>query len=138
MIYFSSSFGLNTLITYNFENPLYFSGGLSKIYSNFTLMIIILILVLAFVMVIVVTSSLIVTKKRDIAIMKSLGAIPRKLYSFYLTEIYISFLLGFLVGMLFGFITFIIFNAIMMNLGFFPYFYFDFLFNTILFFSCIE
>ena len=104
MIYFSSSFGLNTLITYSFENPLYFSGGLSKIYSNFTLMIIILILTLAFIMVIVVTSSLIMTKKRDIAIMKSLGAIPRKLYNFYLTEIYISFLLGFLVGLVFGFI----------------------------------
>jgi len=100
-------------------------------------MILILILALAFVMVIVVTSSLIISKKRDIAIMKSLGAIPRKLYSFYLTEIYISFLLGFLVGMLFGFITFVIFNIIMMNLGFFPYFYFDFFFTPILFLSCV-
>ena len=137
MIYFSSSFGLNTLITYSFENPLYFSGGLSKIYSNFTLMIIILILTLAFIMVIVVTSSLIMTKKRDIAIMKSLGAIPRKLYSFYLTEIYISFLLGFLVGLVFGFITFLIFNFIMINLGFSPYFYIDFFYTPILFFSCL-
>jgi ABC-type antimicrobial peptide transport system permease subunit len=137
MIYFSTSFGLNTLITYNFENPLYFSGGLSQIYSNFTLMIISLILLLAFVMVIVVTSSLIVTKKRDIAIMKSLGAIPRKLYSFYLTEIFISFLLGFLLGLVFGFITYLIFNLVMMSLGFFPYFYFDFFFTPILFVSCI-
>jgi ABC-type antimicrobial peptide transport system permease subunit len=137
MIYFSTSFGLNTLITYNFENPLYFSGGLSQIYSNFTLMIISLILLLAFVMVIVVTSSLIVTKKRDIAIMKSLGAIPRKLYSFYLTETFISFLLGFVLGLVFGFITYLIFNLVMMNIGFFPYFYFDFFFTPILFVSCI-
>ena len=136
MIYFSSSFGLNTLISYDFENPLYFSGSLSKIYSNFTLMIISLILALAFIMVIVVTSSLIMTKKRDMAIMKSLGAIPRKLYNFYLTEIVISFLLGFLIGMLFGFIAFIIFNFIMTNLGFFSYFYVDFFFTPILFVSC--
>jgi ABC-type antimicrobial peptide transport system permease subunit len=137
MIYFASSFGLNTLLKYNFENSLYFSGGLSKIYSNFTLMIISLILALAFIMVIVVTSSLIMTKKRDIAIMKSLGAIPRKLYSFYLTEVYISFLIGFLVGLLLGFITFLIFNSVMINLGFSPYFYIDFFFTPILFFSCL-
>ena len=137
MIYFSSAFGLNRLISYNFDNPLYFSGGLSIIYSNFTLMIIILILVLAFIMVMIVTSSLVVTKKRDIAIMKALGVVPRKLYSFYLMEIYISFLLGFFGGMISGFVLFLIFNFIMGNLGFFTYFFIDFFFTPILFLSCL-
>lgn len=79
---------------------------------------------------------MVVSKKRDIAIMKSLGAIPRKLYNFYLTEMFISFLIGFLGGVIFGFIIFVIFNFIMSNLGFFPYFYIDFFFIPILFFSC--
>ena len=137
VILFASSIGLNRLITYNFQNEFYFSGGLSYLYSNFTILIISLIIVLAFIMVLVVSGSLIVSKKRDIAIMKSLGTIPRSLYSFYLTEVYIVFFIGFFLGLTIGLGAFGVFSLIMSSLGLSGFFYFDFFFTPILFLSCI-
>ncbi len=132
-ILFVSSIGLNGLIPHNFQNEFYFSGGLSILYSNFTFLIIILIIVLAFVMILVVSSSLILSKKRDIAIMKSLGTIPRKLYSYYLTEVYVIFFMGFILGLIMGLTAFGICSLFLSNLGFSGFFYFDLLFTPILF-----
>jgi ABC-type antimicrobial peptide transport system permease subunit len=132
-ILFVSSIGLNGLIPHNFQNEFYFSGGLSILYSNFTFLIIILIIVLAFVMILVVSSSLILSKKRDIAIMKSLGTIPRKLYSFYLTEVYVIFFMGFILGLIMSLTAFGICSLFLSNLGFSGFLYFDLLFTPILF-----
>jgi len=137
LILFASSIGLNQLITYNFQNEFYFSGGLSYLYSNFTILIISLIIILAFIMILVVSSSLILSKKRDIAIMKSLGTIPRRLYSFYLTEVYIVFIIGFFIGLIVGLVAFGIFSLFMSSLGLSGFFYFDFFFTPILFLSSI-
>ncbi|MHA1669831.1 MAG: FtsX-like permease family protein [Promethearchaeota archaeon] len=137
LILFASSMGLNQLITYNFQNDFYFSGGLSYLYSNFTVLIISLIIILAFIMILVVSSSLIISKKRDIAIMKSLGTIPRRLYSFYLTEVYVVFFIGFFLGLIIGLVSFGIFSLFMSSLGLSGFFYFDFFFTPILFLSSI-
>jgi len=98
-----------------------------------------LIIILAFIMTIVVSSSLIISKKRDIAIMKSLGTIPRKLYSFYLTEAYVIFFIGFFLGLITGLITFGIFSLFISSLvpGFSGLFYFDLFFTPILFLASI-
>ena len=137
LILFASSIGLNELITYNFQNEFYFSGGLSYLYSNFTILIISLIIILAFIMILVVSSSLILSKKRDIAIMKSLGTIPRKLYSFYLIEVYVIFFIGFILGFIIGLAAFGIFSLFLSSLGFLGFFYFDLFFTPILFIASI-
>ncbi|MHA1373141.1 MAG: FtsX-like permease family protein [Promethearchaeota archaeon] len=136
LILFASSIGLNQLITYDFQNEFYFSGGLSYLYSNFTILIISLIIILAFIMILVVSSSLILSKKRDIAIIKSLGTIPRRLYSFYLTEVYIVFFIGFFIGLIVGLVAFGVFS-LFMSLGLSGSLYFDLFFTPILFLSSI-
>ncbi len=136
LINFTSSIGFNSFITYDYENSFFFSGGISIVFIDFTNLVLILILILAFVVVIIVTSTLIITKKRDIAIMKALGSIPQKLYGFYLTEVYVVFLIGFVIGAIMGFISYIIFFFIALFLGVIATFQVDFFYTPILFISC--
>ncbi|MFX1587362.1 MAG: hypothetical protein ACFFC1_04335, partial [Promethearchaeota archaeon] len=93
LIYLTTSTGLNSFIIYAFENPYFFSGGISFIYTNYSILIVSLMIGLAFIIVIIISSTLIVSKKRDIAIMRALGSIHRKLYGYYLTEVYLIFLI---------------------------------------------
>ena len=92
-IYFSISFGLNVFVLNrsreSYKNKYYFSGAINLVYSQFITLILALVFILAFIVVIVISTTLIIHKKRDIAIMKALGTLPRKLYSFYLLEVYI-------------------------------------------------
>jgi len=103
MIYFSTSLGLNLFVQYltegekDIDNEYYFSGAINSIYSQFNTLILVLILFLAFALVVIISTTLITNKKRDIAIMKALGTLPGKLYSFYLLEAYIIFLIGFAI-----------------------------------------
>ena len=137
LIYFTSSIGLNSFVQYDYSNIYYFTGGISLIYSNFNTLIISLVLILAFIVVIVITSTLILNKRRDIAIMKSLGTLPGKLYNFYLTEAYILYFIGFLIGFLLGLISYAVSGLILSLLGFPVYFFIDLFYTPILFFSCI-
>lgn len=137
LIYFTSSLGLNMAIQPTFTNIYYFSGGISSVYKQFNTLIQILLISLAIVLVIAVTTTLVISKKRDIAIMKSLGTLPQKLYSFYLIEVYILFFVGFLLGLIFGLISFVIFSFIMNFLNFPIVFQIDFFYTPIMFFACI-
>ncbi|MFX0056921.1 MAG: FtsX-like permease family protein [Candidatus Hodarchaeota archaeon] len=137
LIYFTSSIGLNSFLNYDYNNIYYFTGGISLIYSNFNILIISLVMALAFIVVIVITSTLILTKKRDIAIMKSLGSLPGKLYNYYLTEVYVVFFIGFLLGLLLGLASYGISALIFSLLGIPIYFFIDLFYSPILFFSCI-
>ena len=134
LINFTSAIGLNSFITYSYENTYYFSGGISIVYTDFTSLILILMLIMAFIVVIIITSTLIISKKRDIAIMKALGSLPKKLYSFYLTEAYIVFIIGFLVGIIIGFISYGILAIVASFFGIVSSFQVDFIYNQILFF----
>jgi len=136
LINFTSSIGFNSFITYDYENSFFFSGGISIVFIDFTTLVVILMLILAFVVVIIVTITLIITKKRDIAIMKALGSIPQKLYGFYLTEVYVVFLIGFVIGALIGFISYVIFFFIASILGVIATFQVDVFYTPILFISC--
>jgi len=137
LINFTSSIGFNSFITYNYENSFFFSGGISIIFIDFNSLVLILVLILAFVVVIIVTTTLIITKKRDIAIMKALGSIPQRLYGFYLTEVYVVFLIGFFIGAIIGFISYVIFFFIASTLGVFATFQVDVIYIPILFISCL-
>lgn len=94
-----------------------FSGAITLVYTQFYNLILILILILSTVIILVVLISLILSKKKDIAIMKALGTLPEYLYGFYLLEVYIIFLIGFAIGSFFGFLTYGIFYFL---LTFFP------------------
>ena len=133
----TSSIGFNSFITYDYENSFFFSGGISIVFIDFITLVLILMLILAFVVVIIVTVTLIITKKRDIAIMKALGSIPQKLYGFYLTEVYVVFIIGFVIGALIGFISYVIFFFIASLLGVIATFQVDILYTPILFLSCL-
>ncbi|MFX1385792.1 MAG: FtsX-like permease family protein [Promethearchaeota archaeon] len=137
LIYFTSSLGLNIFINPSFVNKYYFSGGINLIYKQFNALTQFLLIILTIGLVVAVTSTLIISKKRDIAIMKSLGTLPRKLYSFYLLEVYILFFVAFLLGIILGLFIFGIFALIMMFLNFSFIFQIDFFYTPILFFSCI-
>ncbi len=137
LINFTSSLGFNSFITYDYKNSFFFSGGISIIFIDFTTLVLILMVILAFVVVIIVTSTLIITKKRDIAIMKALGSIPQKLYGFYLTEVYVVFFIGFLIGAIIGFCSYIIFFFIASFLGVIATFQVDVIYTPILFLLCL-
>ncbi|MFX0022656.1 MAG: FtsX-like permease family protein [Candidatus Hermodarchaeota archaeon] len=137
LIYFSSSLGLNIFIQPSFLNAYYFSSGISLAYRQFNSLIQILLIVLTIGIVIGVSTTLIISKKKDIAIMKSLGTLPRRLYSFYLLEVYILFFLGFALGLILGLIIFGIFALILSTLNFPIVFQFDFLYTSFIFFSCL-
>ncbi|MFW9988953.1 MAG: FtsX-like permease family protein [Candidatus Odinarchaeota archaeon] len=137
LIYFTSSLGLNILTHASYPNEFYFSGGINQIYKDFNNVIQILLICLAVALVVAVTTTLVISKKRDIAIMKSLGTLPRKLYSFYLLEVYILFFLGFLFGLVSGLIIFGIFALIMNILNFPLIITIDFVYTPIMFFLCV-
>ena len=133
----TSSIGFNSFVAYDYENSFFFSGGISIVFIDFITLVLILMLILAFVVVIIVTVTLIISKKRDIAIMKALGSIPQKLYGFYLTEVYVVFIIGFVIGALIGFISYVIFFFIASFLGVIATFQVDIFYTPILFLSCL-
>ncbi|NVM37301.1 MAG: FtsX-like permease family protein [Candidatus Lokiarchaeota archaeon] len=137
LIYFTSSLGINILTQATYQNKFYFSGGINLIYKEFNNLIQILFICLVFVIVVAVTTTLIISKKKDIAIMKSLGTLPRKLYSFYLFEAYILFFIGFIFGLVLGLIIFGIFALFMKFFNFPVVIVIDLVYTPILFFSCI-
>ena len=137
LIYFTTTLGLNIFIQVDFNNIYYFSGGIYAIYRQFNTIIQILIILLSVVIVVVVTTTQVISKKRDIAIMKALGTLPKKLYSFYLLEVYILFFLGFLLGLIFGYITYGVFVLIMLFFNFPITFQIDIIYTPILLVSCV-
>ncbi|MFX0041779.1 MAG: FtsX-like permease family protein [Candidatus Hodarchaeota archaeon] len=137
LIYFTSSFGLNIVIFNNLKNTYFFTGAINLVYKEFLSLILILVIILSIVVVVVITTTLIIHKKRDIAIMKALGTLPGKLYSFYLLEAFIIFILGFILGWILGLISFGIFYLIMLLLKLPITFHIDWVYTPVIFISCI-
>jgi ABC-type antimicrobial peptide transport system permease subunit len=137
LFYFTSSLGLNLFIQSDFSNEFFFSGSISTVYKQFITLIQILLMILAIFIVVAISTTHIINKKKDIGIMKALGTLPRKLYSFYLLEVYIIFFIGFFLGVVCGLLSFGIFSLIIDSFYFSIEIQFDILFTSILFFSCI-
>ncbi len=136
LIYFTSSLGLNSFIRPLFSNTYYFSGSINTVYKQFNTLIQVLFMILAVFIVITITTTYVINKKKDIGIMKALGTLPRRLYSFYLLEVYIIFFIGFFLGLIGGLISFGIFSLIMNSFFISINFQIDVIFTTILFVSC--
>ncbi len=136
LIYFTSSLGLNIFIQTSFSNEFFFSGSINVVYTQFNTFIQILFLILAVFIVVTITTTHIINKKKDIGIMKALGTLPRRLYSFYLLEVYIIFFIGFFLGLITGLISFGIFSLIMNSFFITIKFQIDMVFTPILFVSC--
>ncbi|MFX1311882.1 MAG: FtsX-like permease family protein [Promethearchaeota archaeon] len=137
LIYFTNSLSLNVLVQPSFLNNFFFSGSINKIFSQYNTLLEILLIILAIIIVLAISTTLIITKKKDIGIMRALGTLPRKLYSFYLLEVYVIFFFGFILGLVFGLIAFGIFSLIVNFLGFPIIFQIDLIYTPILFFSCL-
>ncbi len=137
LIYFTSSFGINMVISTSLKNPYFFTGAINLVYKEFISLVLVLVIILSIVVVVVITTTLIIHKKRDIAIMKALGTLPGKLYSFYLLEAFIIFILGFILGWILGLTSFGIFTLIMFLLKVPINFQIDWFYTPIIFISCI-
>ena len=137
LIYFTTSFGLNMVISTSFKNTYFFTGAINLVYKEFISLVLVLVIILSIVVIVVITTTLIIHKKRDIAIMKALGTLPRNLYNFYLLEAFIIFIVGFILGWILGLLSFGIFTLIMFLLNFPITFHFDWFFTPIIFISCI-
>jgi len=132
-IYFGNSIGYNTL----YHNTSLFTVGIRAIYYEFNIFILVIVLVLAGMTIVVITSTLIAQKKRDIAIMRSLGTIPRMLYSFYLKEALFLYIFGFVIGFIFGIIFYGITLLILMVLNFEIVIYIDIIWTPLFFISTL-
>lgn len=137
LIYFTSALGLNIFIQTNFINKYFFSGGIYVVYQKFNAIIQVLLIILSVALVVVVSTTLVLSKRRDIAIMKALGTLPRKLYGFYLLEAFILFFIGFFLGLVFGFIAYGVFALIMEFFNFPIFFYIDIIYTPIMFVSSL-
>ena len=143
LIYFTTSLGLNLILRVDtsqngdINQQSYLSGAVNEVYSQFNTLVVSLVIILAFMIVVAITTTIIIFKKRDIAIMKALGTLPGRLYGFYLLEVYIIFLIGFVIGIIFGLIAFGIFSLIMFLLGNPIIFHIDLYYTTALFVSCV-
>ena len=142
MANYTTTLGLNLVYQYltegdkDVDNEYYFSGAINEIYSQFNGLILALIFFMAFIVVVTISTTLIISKKRDIAIMKALGTLPEKLYGFYLLEVIIIFLIGFIIGLIFGLVAFGIFSLILILLGYKIILTIDIIYTLLLFFSC--
>ncbi|MHA1678624.1 MAG: FtsX-like permease family protein [Promethearchaeota archaeon] len=138
LVYFGNFLSLNELSNFTHQNPFFLTGGIFKVFSNFLLLIIILSMVLSFLIIIVSSITIILMKRKDIGIIKALGASSRQLYHFYLTEIYVILIIGFFIGLIIGTIFYILFiGYFSWIIGINFYFQIDLLFMPILFISCL-
>jgi len=138
LLYFSSALNLNNFIRQDrtYTNPYFFSGAVNIVYTQFNTLLMVLIFILGILMVTIICSSFIISKKRDMSIMKALGTLPEKLYSFYLLEAFIIYILGFFLGWIIGLISFGVFKVIFSIFLFSISFEFELVFSLLLFFSC--
>ena len=139
LIHFSISFNLNNFINQSgsYANPFFFSGAVNLTYTQYNMIILLIVFIFSVVIITLITTSFINSKKKDVSIMKALGTLPERLYSFYMTESLILFLLGFIIGYVLGVISYIIVIISIDLYGIAISFYFDFIFSSILFAICL-
>ncbi|MHA1804312.1 MAG: FtsX-like permease family protein [Promethearchaeota archaeon] len=116
------------------NNPYFFTGTINLIYSQLSLLNLYLMHLLTIIVIWVIITSFLAYKKRDIAIMRAIGGVPNNLYGFFMKEIFLLFLIGYIMGFFLGIfftLIFFIWGSIItgsFNLSF------DFLHNLIFFF----
>lgn len=102
------------------------------LFSQYYMFIIISSIVIAIIWIVVVNHSLIHHKTNDIAIMKAVGAIQKKLRSHFFAVVLVIDIIGIVLGMVVGFIFYILVFFILSAVGFDILIYIDFIFVPIL------
>ncbi|MBD3195742.1 MAG: FtsX-like permease family protein [Candidatus Lokiarchaeota archaeon] len=139
MIYFFNSLDQNSFLIGNqgYANNYYFTGAISRTISQYNIFLLITTFILAFVLVSITTTTLVISKKRDISIMRALGTLPEKLYSFYLSEAFLIYFIGFFIGWFLGISIFFILSLIFNSIGIPIIFQFEIFYSVILFLICL-
>ncbi|MHA2002168.1 MAG: FtsX-like permease family protein [Promethearchaeota archaeon] len=90
-----------------------FNFTVIQLYAQYNQFTIILTVILAFFIIITNNHAFIQARKKDMAIMKAAGALPKILYSFYIWEIIIIVTTSLVIGSIIGYIAFYILYLIL-------------------------
>ncbi len=108
-----------------------------ELFSQFFKFIVYASMVIALVWTIVINHSIIQNKTHDMAIMKAVGAIQKKLRSHFFSVVLLIDIIGIILGVISGFILYVIFFFILSAFGFNIVIYIDIIFVPILIASII-
>ena len=124
--------GLFNAVINGTETPL-FSSGFTIIFQQFNLMLLILLTVLPISALIFSLYAWIGHKKRDIATMKAIGTFPAKLYSFFVIELLLITVIGYVIGFVCGSGAYLLAYLILEGVGISIPFQVDLIWNLIVF-----
>ena len=79
-----------------------------QFYSQFNEFLMIMMFIAANIVVASQNHAIILHRRKDIAVMQSLGTYPRQLYSFYITELLVLVVIAFFLGAILGFGAFVL------------------------------
>ncbi|MBN2156338.1 MAG: ABC transporter permease [Candidatus Lokiarchaeota archaeon] len=103
-----------------------------ELFSQYFRFIIYSSMVVTLVWIVVINHSLIHHKTHDIAVIKAIGAIQRKLRSFFFAVVLLIDIIGIILGIICGFLLYLVFFFILSAVGFDIIIYIDFIFVPIL------
>lgn len=101
-----------------FESIPRFNITTVELFSQYFKFIIIASMIIAVVWIVVVNHSLIHHKTHDIAIMKAVGAIQKKLRSYFFAVIVVIDIIGIIIGLITGFLLYLFFFFLLSAFGF--------------------
>ncbi len=123
IINFTSSFNVeNYSLELNQNQPVnkyFLTGSIYLIYSQFNTLDLILTHILTIIIILSVTTSLVIAKKQDLWVMRALGTLPSTIFSFFLGEVYLLFLFGYVIGLILGIFLSYFFFLLFPFFGFF-------------------
>lgn len=104
----------------------------SELFSQYFKFIIISSIVITIIWIVIVNHTLIQHKTHDIAIMKAVGAIQKKMRSHFIAVVLVIDIIGVVIGLVAGFILYLVFFFVLSAVGFDIVIYIDFIFSSIL------
>ncbi len=102
------------------------------LYSQYYQFIILASIILCIIWIIVINHTILNHKTKDLAIMKAVGTLRKKLNSYFMTELLIIDLIGLILGIAIGFIGYLIIFFVFSFMGYEFYIFFDFFFTPII------
>ncbi|MBN1803248.1 MAG: ABC transporter permease [Candidatus Lokiarchaeota archaeon] len=114
---FTLNIGFRYMIPGGNTNNSLLLGGIGVLYSQFNNLIFYMVIALSVVVTTLTATTFILSKKRDLAIMRSLGTLPGNLHGFYLVEVIVIFFFSYAIGLMIGLVSFGIHMGIAFSLG---------------------
>ncbi|MFX1397486.1 MAG: FtsX-like permease family protein [Promethearchaeota archaeon] len=103
---YTINFGFGSFLKGNDNGIPFFSGSIRSVYIQFNEFILYLIIILCVVVTTITAITFILSKRRDLAIMRSIGTLPGNLHGFYLIEVIIIFFIAYFIGLVLGLFSF--------------------------------